>query len=234
MAFTHPSCPSSVCPSLYPYLKSQRGKRNAHISLVIPKDARISLVTSKDTPISLLIPKDARISLVIPKDAHISLVIPKDARISLVIPKDTHISKLETGATTSEGLRAFDDGDVSRLGLVRRPTLLQRDGRPTEGTHDGDWSREPDRRSEKGVAATAMRCVDGGDDGDGDRERRQRMERNGWRGGCVWSEGGRGRADERRMDVRQWRRENEEEEDEVGGGGDACGTPCLVDSIQTN
>ncbi|TYK02910.1 NBS-LRR type resistance protein [Cucumis melo var. makuwa] len=29
MAFTHPSCPSSVCPSLYPYLKSQRGKRSS-------------------------------------------------------------------------------------------------------------------------------------------------------------------------------------------------------------
>ncbi|KAA0047198.1 NBS-LRR type resistance protein [Cucumis melo var. makuwa] len=44
-------------------LKRKKGEYkiypNAHISLVIPKDARISLVTPKDTPISLVIPNDA-------------------------------------------------------------------------------------------------------------------------------------------------------------------------------
>ncbi|TYK00360.1 NBS-LRR type resistance protein [Cucumis melo var. makuwa] len=29
MAFTHPSCLSSVCPSLYPYLKSSRRERSS-------------------------------------------------------------------------------------------------------------------------------------------------------------------------------------------------------------
>ncbi|KAA0036587.1 NBS-LRR type resistance protein [Cucumis melo var. makuwa] len=86
---------------------------NAHISLVIPKDARISLVTPKDTAISLVIPKDARISLVFPKDSPISLVIPKDACISLVFPNDTHISKRRIfGRSTAvmiRGLEEFDD-----------------------------------------------------------------------------------------------------------------------------
>ncbi|KAA0032822.1 hypothetical protein E5676_scaffold575G00560 [Cucumis melo var. makuwa] len=87
MAFTHHSCPSSVCPSLYPYLK-----RVPYInSLVVPYNAHISLVIPKDARISLVIPKASHISLVIPKDANISLVIPKDAPISLVIPK-IHIS----------------------------------------------------------------------------------------------------------------------------------------------
>ncbi|KAA0053614.1 NBS-LRR type resistance protein [Cucumis melo var. makuwa] len=36
--------------------------------------------------------------------------------------------QLEIGATTSDSLRAFDDGDASRLGGVRRPALLQRGG----------------------------------------------------------------------------------------------------------
>ncbi|TYK00704.1 NBS-LRR type resistance protein [Cucumis melo var. makuwa] len=43
MAFTHPSCPSSVCPSLYPYLKSEREK-----GLVVPYNAHISLVILKE------------------------------------------------------------------------------------------------------------------------------------------------------------------------------------------
>ncbi|KAA0060683.1 hypothetical protein E6C27_scaffold22G005820 [Cucumis melo var. makuwa] len=86
MAFTHPSCLSSVCPSLCPYLKSLRREKGEykHTHLVIPKD----------TPISLVIPRDAHISLVLSKDAHISLVLPKDAHISLVLPKDAHIRKL--------------------------------------------------------------------------------------------------------------------------------------------
>ncbi|KAA0054286.1 protein FAR-RED ELONGATED HYPOCOTYL 3-like [Cucumis melo var. makuwa] len=64
-------------------LEHEKSRRllNAHIKLVIPKDARISLVTPKDTPISLVIPKDAHINLVIPEDAHISLVILKDTHI---------------------------------------------------------------------------------------------------------------------------------------------------------
>ncbi|TYJ95737.1 NBS-LRR type resistance protein [Cucumis melo var. makuwa] len=32
MAFMHPSCPSSVCPSPYHYLKSLKRKRNTHIN----------------------------------------------------------------------------------------------------------------------------------------------------------------------------------------------------------
>ncbi|KAA0035684.1 NBS-LRR type resistance protein [Cucumis melo var. makuwa] len=44
---------------------------------------------------------------------------------------------LETGATTNDDLRAFDDGDASRLGEVRRPALLQRGGgRLVVGRHD--------------------------------------------------------------------------------------------------
>ncbi|KAA0043119.1 hypothetical protein E6C27_scaffold332G00030 [Cucumis melo var. makuwa] len=103
MAFTHPSCLSSVCPSLGTLRKQSSGfverthqsrdPKDAHISLVTPKDTPINLVISKDTHISLVIPKDAHISLVISKDAHINLVIPKDANISLVIPKDTPIRK---------------------------------------------------------------------------------------------------------------------------------------------
>ncbi|TYK28618.1 NBS-LRR type resistance protein [Cucumis melo var. makuwa] len=115
-------------------LKRKRGEYkiypNAHISLVIPKDARVSLVIPKDTHISLVISKDANIRLVITKDANISQVIPKDAHISLVIPKDAYISQVilkdthinKARGSTQSSARLNSTRDSARLDSGRSST----------------------------------------------------------------------------------------------------------------
>ncbi|KAA0062821.1 hypothetical protein E6C27_scaffold357G00420 [Cucumis melo var. makuwa] len=149
MAFTHLSCPLSVCPSLGTLHKQSSGFVERTHQSRNPEGCTYQSSDPKDTRISLVTPKDTPIRLVIPKDAHISLMIPKDAHISLVIPKDTHISKeggsgqvsLKPGQPRATVFRALDGGGVSRLGEVQRSTLLQRDGRPMEGMHEGENER---------------------------------------------------------------------------------------------
>ncbi|KAA0036979.1 NBS-LRR type resistance protein [Cucumis melo var. makuwa] len=182
MAFTHPSYPSSVCPSLCLYLKSQRGKRSSGSvertyqsrdlegctyqssdpegytyqsgdpegCTYQSSDPKGYTYQSSDPEGCTYQSGDPEGYTYHPQRSPLHNYNIQNIRASVSIRKQLLTTdgtqattsdlmwvlgsgQLETGVTTSDGLRAFDDGDAPQFGRVRRPALLQRGGRPTEG-----------------------------------------------------------------------------------------------------
>ncbi|TYK15891.1 NBS-LRR type resistance protein [Cucumis melo var. makuwa] len=157
MAFTHPSCLSSVCPSLYPYLKSLRRERSSGsvertyqsrdpegcayqssdperytYQSSDPEGCSYQSSTPEGCTYQSSAPDGCTYQSSAPEECTYQSSAPEGYTYPLNRGSDWKrvlgSGQLEIGATTNDDLRSFDDGDASRLGGVRRLALLQRDG----------------------------------------------------------------------------------------------------------
>ncbi|KAA0039488.1 NBS-LRR type resistance protein [Cucumis melo var. makuwa] len=186
MAFTHPSCPSSVCPSLGTLHKQSSGcvehthqSRDPEGCTYQSSDPEGYTYQSGDPErytyqssaperctYQSSAPEGCTYQSSDPEGCTYQSSDPEGYTYQLEEGGSGRVS-LKPGQPRTTGLRALDGSGVSRLGEVQRSALLQRGRRPTEGTHDGE-----NKRTVTVVVLAGYKVEIGSADGETERKRR--------------------------------------------------------------